>query len=63
MSQRHALTQTAWQAARAAGFPFLEVRHGFSIARGPRPWHRFLEQAGNADLRAAVAALDRLHHA
>jgi hypothetical protein len=63
VSARRALAVEAWQLARAAHFPVVELERGFVVAHGPRPWRRFLEQAGHADLRAAVAALDRLHHA
>jgi hypothetical protein len=63
MSQRRALAVEAWQLARAARFPVVELEHGGTVAHGLRPWRRFLDRAGNADLRAAVAALDHLHHA
>jgi hypothetical protein len=63
MSQRRALAVEVWQLARQNRFPVLELERGFVVAHGPRPWRRFLEQAGNAELRAAVVALARLHHA
>ena len=60
MSARRALAVEAWQLARAARFPVVALARGATVAHGPRPWRRFVEQAGNADLRAAVVALDRL---
>jgi hypothetical protein len=57
MSQRTALATAAWQAARAAGFPLLELSCGY-VAPGPRPWRRFLDQAGLPDLRTALARLE-----
>jgi hypothetical protein len=57
MSQRTALATAAWQAARAAGFPLLELDRGY-VAHGQRPWRRFLDQAGLPDLRTAIARLD-----
>jgi len=57
MSQRTALATAAWQAARAAGFPLVELSHGY-IASGPRPWRRFLDRAALPDLRTALVRLD-----
>jgi hypothetical protein len=57
MSQRTALATAAWQAARAAGFPLLELRHGY-VAHGHRPWRRFLDRAALPDLRTAIARLN-----
>jgi hypothetical protein len=57
MSQRTALTTAVWQAARATGFPVLELGRGY-VAHGQRPWRRFLDQARLADLRTAIARLN-----
>jgi hypothetical protein len=62
MSQRRALAVEAWHLARAARFPVVAFERGVTVALGLRPWRRFLEQAGVAELRAAVAALDRIQH-
>jgi len=56
MSQRTALVTAAWHAARTAGFPLVELDRGY-VASGPRRWRRFLDQAGLADLRTAIARL------
>jgi hypothetical protein len=56
------LAVEALQLARAAGFPCLALTPGDTVAHGPRPWRRFLDRAGNADLRAALVALDHLHY-
>jgi hypothetical protein len=61
MSHRRALAAETWQRARAAGFPIVALEH-FTVGRGKHPWHRFLVRAGLGDLRAAVAALDRIQH-
>jgi hypothetical protein len=61
MSARRALAVAVWQRARAANFPVVAGAPGLAVGHGPRPWHRFVDQAGVADLRAAVAALDDLH--
>jgi hypothetical protein len=60
MSARRALAVAVWQRARAAHFPVVARAPGFAVGHGPRPWHRFVDQAGVAELRAAVAALDEL---
>lgn len=62
MSARRALAVEAWQRARAAGFPVVALARGVTVAHGRRPWHRFVDQAGVAPLRAAVAALGGLAH-